>query len=209
MRPFLKVANPGIVLNLLLATILFQLSSHIVVDTTFSPLRKKSSWPFNNFISTRFHSPTGFTASLLHEIRSYKSPALCFFIFPSGCPSLSKICISGPVSYGILYFVVSSCTQNMIPLLPPFEIFHSSFKSKFSNSSSVAMSPPFLIFPFSLSVASRYKAPSALFQAEPQGPPPYLCQPFVVFPSNNVTQSFACTVFVESVCIVSVLFLLS
>src|SRR6185369_5056724 len=77
----------------------------------------------------------------------------------------------------------------MMPLLAAFETFHSNLRSKFSNSSSVTISPPLLICQSFFTAVSRKRAPSATFHAEPTGPPPYLCQPFVVLPSNNDCHS--------------------
>ena len=76
----------------------------------------------------------------------------------------------------------------MIPLFPSLAIFHSNFRSKFSNSSSVIISPPSFICQFSLMVVSRYKYPSFTFQAEPTLSPQYLCHPLVVLPSNKSFQ---------------------
>src|SRR5437868_13160374 len=74
----------------------------------------------------------------------------------------------------------------MTPLLPRGDIFHSSFRSKLSKSSSVTISPPFAVCQSFFEDVSRVMAPSATFQAGPTGPPPYLCQPFVLCPSNRV-----------------------
>src|SRR5262245_31642275 len=76
----------------------------------------------------------------------------------------------------------------MIPLLPAGDIFHSALRSKFSNSSSVTMSPPFAVCQSFFEEVSRKRMPSATFHAAPTGAPPYLCQPFVLCPSNNNCQ---------------------
>ena len=41
-------------------------------------------------------------------IKSYKSPARCFKIFPSGWPSLSSTCISGPELLSVFVFLTVS-----------------------------------------------------------------------------------------------------
>src|SRR6187399_510283 len=76
-----------------------------------------------------------------------------------------------------------------MPLLPFFEIFHSSLRSKLSYSSFDRRLPPSCIFPFVLRLVSTVKTPSDTFQALPGAPPPYLCQPALVFPSKREIHS--------------------
>src|SRR5678815_358991 len=83
----------------------------------------------------------------------------------------------------------------MIPLLPHGDIFHSRLSSKFSYSSWLTMSPPSLAcqFPSGLLTASRMMALSEIFQLEPIVVLLKLCQPAVVFPSNNNFHPLDCS----------------
>src|SRR5690606_33778844 len=78
-------------------------------------------------------------------------------------------------------------TLKIIPLLPPEEIFHSSSSSKFSNSSSVTMSPRWSPSTLGLNRNSPSTADHPAVTVSRR----YVCHPSVVFPSNRERHSLS------------------